>query len=181
MDRVHFRAVIGDRFLSEQEERQLLCGNAVEDTGSGETGEGSSSAGVEVVQETLSTLGVETNFDMVDGSGLTRYNLISARHIADVLEGMTKHAAYQEYLDSLPIAGVDGTLKNRMKGTAAENNARAKTGTLTGVSSLSGYVQTKDGQKLVFSIVINGYAPKSEYMTAIQDRIVSALASYEDK
>lgn len=68
-----------------------------------------------------------------------------------------------------------------MKGTAAENNARAKTGTLTGVSSLSGYVQTKDGQKLVFSIVINGYAPKSEYMTAIQDRIVSALASYEDK
>ncbi|MBE5394424.1 D-alanyl-D-alanine carboxypeptidase/D-alanyl-D-alanine-endopeptidase [Brevibacillus borstelensis] len=144
-------------------------------------GEGSSSAGVEVVQETLSTLGVETNFDMVDGSGLTRYNLISARHIADVLEGMTKHAAYQEYLDSLPIAGVDGTLKNRMKGTAAENNARAKTGTLTGVSSLSGYVQTKDGQKLVFSIVINGYAPKSEYMTAIQDRIVSALASYEDK
>ncbi|USG68209.1 D-alanyl-D-alanine carboxypeptidase/D-alanyl-D-alanine-endopeptidase [Brevibacillus ruminantium] len=143
--------------------------------------EGSASAGAEVVAETLGPLGIETNFDMIDGSGLTRYNLISARHIAGVLEAMTASSVFTEYFDSLPIAGVDGTLTSRMKETAAANNARAKTGTLTGVSSLSGYVETKDGQKLVFSIMINGYKPKGAgFMTGLQDRIVEALAEYEE-
>ncbi|QQE72696.1 D-alanyl-D-alanine carboxypeptidase/D-alanyl-D-alanine-endopeptidase [Brevibacillus composti] len=142
--------------------------------------EGSASAGVEVVMETLDRLGVPSNFDMVDGSGLTRYNLISPRHVAALLEGMAAHDEYQTYLDSLPIAGVDGTLANRMKGTAAADNARAKTGTLTGVSSLSGYVHTQDGQTLIFSIMLNGYTPKSGFLIGIQDRIVEALASYAD-
>ncbi|MFY0545407.1 D-alanyl-D-alanine carboxypeptidase/D-alanyl-D-alanine endopeptidase [Brevibacillus sp. H7] len=143
-------------------------------------GEGSTSAGVDTVMEMIKSMGGNTNFDMVDGSGLTRYNLISARHIQSVLENLTKQKQFGVYYDSLPVAGVDGTLKSRMKGTAAENNVRAKTGTLTGVSSLSGYVTTKAGQKLAFSIILNGYTEEAKALTDIQDQIAVALASYED-
>lgn len=142
-------------------------------------GEGSSAAGAEVVQETLKSLGGQTNFDMVDGSGLTRYNLISARHIAAMLEGMTKSKDFAVYYESLPIAGVDGTLKNRLKGTGAENNVHGKTGSMTGVNSLSGYFTTKDGEQLVFSIVLNGYAESSKVMTGLQDEIITSLSSSE--
>lgn len=142
-------------------------------------GEGSASAGAEAVQESLASMGGSTHFDMVDGSGLTRYNLISARHLASVLEGMTKQTVFTPFAESLPIAGVDGTLKNRLKETAAENNLHAKTGSMTGVNSLSGYVTTKGGEKLVFSIVLNGYAEDSEVFTKIQDQIAVILASLE--
>lgn len=140
---------------------------------------GTASTGVEAVMQTMKELGVPSNFDMVDGSGLTRYNLISARHIASVLEGMSKQPAYQSYYDSLPIAGVDGTLKSRLKGTPAEKNVHAKTGSMSGVNSLSGYVTTKGNEKLVFSIVLNGYTENVDVMTDIQDQIVTALASYQ--
>ncbi|MGD8189925.1 D-alanyl-D-alanine carboxypeptidase/D-alanyl-D-alanine endopeptidase [Brevibacillus ginsengisoli] len=140
---------------------------------------GTSTAGVESVMKTIQAFGVATNFDMVDGSGLTRYNQISTRHIASVLEGMSKEPTFQTYYDSLPIAGVDGTLKSRLKGTPAEKNAHAKTGSMTGVNSLSGYVTTRSGEKLVFSIILNGYTENDDVLTAIQDQIVTVLASYQ--
>jgi D-alanyl-D-alanine carboxypeptidase/D-alanyl-D-alanine-endopeptidase (penicillin-binding protein 4) len=148
--------------------------------GAVKSGEGSTAAGVSVVLETLKAMGGAGNFDMVDGSGLTRYNLISARHILTVLEGMTKHEQFAVYYQSLPVAGVDGTLTNRMKGTAAENNVHAKTGTLTGVSSLSGYVTSKSGKRLAFSIVLNGLTEQAKDLTEIQDQIATALAGYEE-
>ncbi|RNB87155.1 D-alanyl-D-alanine carboxypeptidase/D-alanyl-D-alanine-endopeptidase [Brevibacillus fluminis] len=143
-------------------------------------GSGTADAGIEAVQAVLKSFGWTTNFDMVDGSGLTRYDQISARHITAALEGMAAAESFDIYYDSLPIAGVDGTLKNRMKGTAAENNVHAKTGSMSGVNSLSGYVTTKGGTKLVFSILLNGYATSSKVMTSIQDEIVEALANYEE-
>ncbi|MDF2679645.1 MAG: putative D-alanyl-D-alanine carboxypeptidase precursor [Brevibacillus sp.] len=142
-------------------------------------GEGSASAGAEVVQDDIVAMGGSTNFDMIDGSGLTRYNLISARHIVSALEGMSKSGAFAAYDHSLPIAGVDGTLKNRLKGTPAEDNLHGKTGSMTGVNSLSGYIATKGGEKLVFSIIVNGYVKDSEIMTDIQDEIATILASLE--
>jgi D-alanyl-D-alanine carboxypeptidase/D-alanyl-D-alanine-endopeptidase (penicillin-binding protein 4) len=148
--------------------------------GAVKSGEGSTAAGVSVVLEMIKSMGGATNFDMVDGSGLTRYNLISARHILTVLEGMTERQQFDAYYESLPIAGVDGTLKDRMKGTAAENNVHAKTGTLTGVSSLSGYVTTKSGKRLAFSIVLNGFTEEAKDLTDIQDQIAVALAGYAE-
>lgn len=142
-------------------------------------GEGSASAGAQVVQETVKALGGTTNFDMVDGSGLTRYNLISARHVVEVLEGMARQPGFDAYEKSLPIAGVDGTLKNRFQGTAAQNNLHGKTGSMTGVNSLSGYITTKGGDKLVVSIILNGYTESSSALTKLQDDIIHILASYE--
>ncbi len=75
---------------------------------------------------------------------------------------MRKHRYANAFRESLPIAGVDGTLRNRMKGTVAENNVRAKTGTLSSASSLSGFVTTAAGEELVFSIMVNNYPPGRE-------------------
>ncbi|MGG4498856.1 D-alanyl-D-alanine carboxypeptidase/D-alanyl-D-alanine endopeptidase [Brevibacillus reuszeri] len=141
-------------------------------------GEGSADAGAATVLDTVSAFGGRTNFDMVDGSGLTRYNLISARHILSVLEGMSKKAEFRAFDESLPIAGVDGTLKNRLKDTEAANRLHAKSGSMTGVNSLSGYITTKSGERLALSILLNGYA-EDRVLTDIQDKIVTILAEYE--
>ena len=82
--------------------------------------------------------------------------------------------------NSLTIGGVDGTLRNRFKGTKAEANARGKTGTIDQVSALTGYVTTAAGEKLVFSILVNG-VPENRLRVATIDEIVVALANFDGK
>ena len=79
---------------------------------------------------------------------------------------------------SLPIAGRDGTLANRMKGTPAEGNARAKTGSMTPVRGTSGYVTTADGEPLVFAILVNGYDTPGSTIPAAEDAIIVRLAQF---
>lgn len=145
--------------------------------GADKKGAGSAEAGIEVVQKNLQENGTNPAFDMVDGSGLSRYNQISVRQVSSVLTSMSRHPSFEHFYRSLPIAGVDGTLKNRMKQTEAENNVHAKTGTLQGVSSLSGYVTTKDNERLYFSIIMNGYTSAPKNFTDVQDQLTSALAN----
>lgn len=147
--------------------------------GAEKLGKGSATNGADVVLKTVAALGSSTTFDMMDGSGLTRYNLVSARQTAAVLEGMTKQASFAVFHESLPIAGVDGTLKKRLKETSAANNLHAKTGSMTDVNSLSGYLTTKSGEKLVVSIMFNGYVEDEGLFTQIQDQIISVLAAME--
>ena len=92
-----------------------------------------------------------------EGSGLSRDNLTAPNATVALLQYMNRHKCAQVYLDALPIAGVDGTLKNRMKGTPAAGNVRAKTGTLRWANSISGYVTTAAGEHLAFSLMINRY------------------------
>ena len=92
-----------------------------------------------------------------EGSGLSRNNLTTPNATVALLSFMGHHKAGNVFLDALPIAGVDGTLRNRMKGTAAAGNVRAKTGTLRWANSLSGHVTTAVGEHLVFSIMLNRY------------------------
>lgn len=94
---------------------------------------------------------------MEEGSGLSRGALLKPAASVQLLKYMSKHRCAAQFYDSLPIAGVDGTLRSRFKGTLAENNLRAKTGTIRYVNSISGYVTTKAGEKLVFSIMSNAY------------------------
>ena len=94
-----------------------------------------------------------------EGSGLSRNNLASANATVALLQFMSTHRAAEEYLDALPIAGVDGTLRRRMKGTPAENNVRAKTGSLRYANTLSGYVTTAAGERLAFGFMLNRYVP----------------------
>jgi serine-type D-Ala-D-Ala carboxypeptidase/endopeptidase (penicillin-binding protein 4) len=141
-------------------------------------------AGVEELNKFLKTVGVkrgETIFD--EGSGLSRNNLTTPNATVTLLEFMHRHKDAEVYYDSLPLAGVDGTLRKRMKGTAAENNLRAKTGTLRWANSLSGYVTTAAGEHLVFSIMLNRYqsAERDRPKTADMDVIAVMLAELKTR
>ncbi|MBA2621338.1 MAG: D-alanyl-D-alanine carboxypeptidase/D-alanyl-D-alanine-endopeptidase [Acidobacteria bacterium] len=115
-----------------------------------------------------------------DGSGLSRHNLITPNASAQLYAFMSRSRNASVWRDALPIAGVDGTLKNRLVGTAAATNARAKTGTIDQVSALSGYVTTAAGERLVFSIIVNDVAD-GRLRQAVIDEIVVALANFNGK
>jgi serine-type D-Ala-D-Ala carboxypeptidase/endopeptidase (penicillin-binding protein 4) len=120
---------------------------------------------------------------MEEGSGLSRNNLTSPNATVALLEYMSRHKYSDLFINSLPVAGVDGTLRRRMKGTAAEGKVRAKTGTLGWANSLSGYVTTASGEHLAFSIMLNRFEnsdPNRPKTTDI-DAIAVMLASYAGK
>jgi len=116
---------------------------------------------------------------LVDGSGLSRLNRVTPSAIVYLLIYMATTPQYDLFYQSLPIAGQDGTLEKRMCDTAACGNAHAKTGTMRGVCSLSGYVTTAAGERLVFSILLNGYRQKAPAARSLQDDIVKYLAGVE--
>jgi D-alanyl-D-alanine carboxypeptidase/D-alanyl-D-alanine-endopeptidase (penicillin-binding protein 4) len=113
----------------------------------------------------------------VDGSGLTRTNRASPREVGRLLAAMRKHEAGEEFEASLAIAGRDGTLGGRMQGTRAAGRCRGKTGTLIGVSTLSGYCDSGD-DVVAFSILMNGTDPTKA--RKLQDRMTIAIARYRD-
>jgi D-alanyl-D-alanine carboxypeptidase/D-alanyl-D-alanine-endopeptidase (penicillin-binding protein 4) len=116
-----------------------------------------------------------------DGSGLSRHNLITPSAVVQLYTYMAKQSKYsQAWRDSLTIGGVDGTLRNRFKGTAAAGNIRGKTGTIDQVSALSGYLTTAAGEQLVLSILVNGVAKPSD-RTGLIDDIVLELANYKGR
>ena len=116
-----------------------------------------------------------------DGSGLSRLDLVTPNQIVQVLRYMSKHKYWQEFYDSLPIAGIDGSLQSRMKDSPAKDNVRAKTGFIGYVRSLSGYVTTKDGERLVFSMIANHYTVPTSLANAIQDSVCVKLAGFSRK
>jgi D-alanyl-D-alanine carboxypeptidase/D-alanyl-D-alanine-endopeptidase (penicillin-binding protein 4) len=89
---------------------------------------------------------------------------------------MDRHRYAQAFRDSLPIAGVDGSLRNRMKGTPAERRIVAKTGGLRHVAALAGYATTKAGERLAFAIVVNHHTAKGPEVSATIDQLAQALA-----
>lgn len=115
-----------------------------------------------------------------EGSGLSRNNLTTPNATIALLQYMSRHAEADAYLNALPIAGVDGTLRNRMKNTPAAGNVRAKTGTLRWANSLSGHVKTAAGERLIFSVMLNRYvAPDTEHSGRAEiDQIAVMLAGF---
>ena len=114
-----------------------------------------------------------------DGSGLTRYDFVTPEALVAILTHVDRDARLKGPFEaSLPIAGRDGTLANRMKGTPAEGNARAKTGSMTAVRGTSGYVTTADGEPLVFSILANNYDIAASAITQTEDAIIVRLAQF---
>jgi serine-type D-Ala-D-Ala carboxypeptidase/endopeptidase (penicillin-binding protein 4) len=146
---------------------------------------GTSAAGSAVLVEWLGEIGIDTGgLRLNDGSGLTRLSLLTARALTDLLLHANQAPWREVFLASLPIAGVDGTLRNRLAETAAAGNVRAKTGSLTHVTSLGGYVTTAAGERLLFGILINNFpGPNTGPMGAkrIEDLIAVALAESDDQ
>ena len=116
---------------------------------------------------------------IADGSGLSRYNVVSPEALVTILTRVAADERLrQPFVASLPIAGRDGSLENRMNGTAAEGNARAKTGSFSNARALSGYVRTADGEPVVFSIIANNYGVPSSLVEQAADAVVVHLAQF---
>ena len=142
----------------------------------------SENLGLEAVKSFLLTTGIRPDSLVLDdGSGLSRSDMITADATVQLLTFMSKHRYANIFRDALPIAGVDGTLRTRMRGTAAENNLRAKTGSLSSAASLGGYVTTAAGEKLAFSIMVNNYSRDVDARSACIDPIAVLLASFTGK
>ncbi len=139
------------------------------------SGAGSTAAGARVVEAFARAHG--SGVHAVDGSGLTRSNRASPRQIVDLLRAMWETGPGEELIQDMALAGHEGTVADRMHGTAAYGRCRTKTGTLTGVSNLSGYCFNRSGRVMIFSILMGSvhdlYLAHYE-----QDRIAAAVASY---
>jgi len=143
--------------------------------GAGFGGEGTTREGTAVIARFARGLG--SGVRAVDGSGLTRSNRASPAQVVALLRAMWRTEAGDAFIQSLAIAGSEGTVASRMEGTAAAGRCRAKTGTLTGVSALSGYCFNRSGRVMAFSILMNGVRNLSAAHRG-QDRIAAAVASY---
>ncbi len=139
-------------------------------------GEGSVEKGQEAVAEFLKRLGVPAeDWGMSDGSGLARTDVITPRGLAALLVAMDAHPAAAAFRASLPVAGVDGTLETRLRGTRAEGRVLAKTGTLSLVNALAGYVTTVGGERLAFAVFVNNHARRGREALAAIDALALAL------
>jgi D-alanyl-D-alanine carboxypeptidase/D-alanyl-D-alanine-endopeptidase (penicillin-binding protein 4) len=138
----------------------------------------SASNGLRMIDSLIILCGLNPkDYRLVDGSGVSHYNLISAELLLSVLRHFyyNEPELYKTLYDSFPIAGVDGTLENRMRSTKAENNVHAKTGTLSGVASLSGYVRNKKENMLAFSILVQNYLGSSKQARDFIDAVCEIL------
>jgi len=144
---------------------------------------GDATAGSEVLEAWLKEIGIETGGVRVnDGSGLSRMDLVTSRAVSDLLLWVDQQPWRDTYIRSLPVAGVDGTLRSRLRGTTAEKNVTAKTGSLSHVTALGGYVTGRGGQRYVLSILINNYPGPLSGATGAkraEDAIALALAESE--
>ncbi|HSS04796.1 MAG TPA: D-alanyl-D-alanine carboxypeptidase/D-alanyl-D-alanine-endopeptidase [Solirubrobacterales bacterium] len=138
-------------------------------------GAGTTRAGTEVVERFAGSHG--SGIHAVDGSGLTRGNRASPAQVVGLLEAMRQEPVGDEFIQDLALAGHEGTVADRMHGTAAAGHCRTKTGTLTGVSALSGYCFNRSGKTMIFSILMSGVADLSLAHDE-QDAIAAAVASY---
>ncbi|WP_350613750.1 D-alanyl-D-alanine carboxypeptidase/D-alanyl-D-alanine-endopeptidase [Pseudomonas sp. HY7a-MNA-CIBAN-0227] len=147
---------------------------------------GSAAAGVAAVAGFLKRQGLDpTTLNQVDGSGLSRRNLVSSQNLTDLLLAMGKQPWFDAWYNALPIAGsqdrmTGGSLRYRLRGTAAHNNLHAKTGSMGAVSSLTGYITDVEGRRLVFSMVTNNYVVDGARIKALEDRLAVALAQWSD-
>jgi D-alanyl-D-alanine carboxypeptidase/D-alanyl-D-alanine-endopeptidase (penicillin-binding protein 4) len=146
--------------------------------GAVEADEGSIAAGRRAVSAILTSWGIsDDSYVNYDGSGLSRYNYLAPEAVVRLLRVMARRTDFDVFYDALPVAGVDGTLERRMRGSRAEGNARAKTGFISNARSLSGYVRTADGELLAFSIIANNFDTPVRPVEYVQDLIVERLAN----
>jgi D-alanyl-D-alanine carboxypeptidase/D-alanyl-D-alanine-endopeptidase (penicillin-binding protein 4) len=136
-------------------------------------------AALEGVRMRLAAWGIpRDSWQIVDGSGLSRRNAVAPEALVAILERMYDASWASPWMTGLPIAGRDGTLAGRMKGTPAEDNVRAKTGTMSNIRTLAGYVRTRDGEALAFAVMADSFEGPGSAATEAIDRIAVRLAGF---
>jgi serine-type D-Ala-D-Ala carboxypeptidase/endopeptidase (penicillin-binding protein 4) len=160
--------------------QNLYAETLLKAVGARQGGLGTTEGGRIAARKILSDWGIKIDsYVIYDGSGLSRYNYITAATVADVLVHMYNDPRHRDaFLSALPIAGKDGTMATRMRRTRAEANAIAKTGSISNARSLSGFVKTRDGEMLVFSILANDFVIPSATITTMADLAVESLANF---
>ena len=140
---------------------------------------GTTENGVKACKELFNVMGINSeNMVYADASGLSRLNLITPKQVVNLLEYMYKSDEFNSFYESLPIAGMDGTLAERMKKTKAEGKVRAKPGLLSGVRALAGYLKSADNEPFAFSIIVNNYLVPSNLANYIQDLVCLKLVNF---
>lgn len=160
-----------------------LCAESlIKTVGKESTGRGSWESGTECVKRALSRMGMQQDdFVMVDGSGLSRLNLCSPSQLTFLLNAMLKSPVREEFVGSLATPGGPGTLRNRIVGTLAEKHLKAKTGSMNNVSTLAGYVTTRDNETLCFALMLNNFTVPDALARTLQDVVCMRLASFSRK
>lgn len=146
------------------------------------TGTGSFDKGCEVLRNFIAHYGIaQESVSIVDGSGLSRSNLLTPRQITTVLAAMYRSRYRTDFVNSLAVPGQIGTLATRMQDSRAEQNVQAKTGSMGHVCSLSGYVTSRDKEPLAFSLILNNFTVPQSLARNLQDLFVMRLASFQRK
>lgn len=146
------------------------------------TGIGSFAKGIEQVKKFAIRQGIPSdNINIVDGSGLSRLNLISPQNQVTLLSSVYRSDKRDVFLESLATPGAQGTLRGRMTQSRAEKNVKAKTGSMNNVSAICGYITTRDQEPLAFSIIANGFTVPENIIHNLQDLICMRLASFTRK
>ncbi len=145
-------------------------------------GFGSTTNGLECVQDFLRKKGVSVaNSSIVDGSGLSRLNIVSPKYMVNFLSAIYRSKHKDNFIASLAEPNQDGTLANRLKMTLAETKVKAKTGSMNHISNIAGYITTRDGETLAFAIMINNYTVPRSLAENLQDLILMRLAGFSRK
>jgi D-alanyl-D-alanine carboxypeptidase/D-alanyl-D-alanine-endopeptidase (penicillin-binding protein 4) len=160
--------------------QNLYAETLLKTAGAAVGGLGTTAAGLEQERRILHELGVPDDaYVIVDGSGLSRYNYVTAATISTVLERFYADPRHREpFMATLPVAGRDGTMASRLQRTRAADNALAKTGSLSNVRALAGYVRTRDGELLSYVILANAFGIPSSVAARMADLAVEVLANF---
>jgi D-alanyl-D-alanine carboxypeptidase/D-alanyl-D-alanine-endopeptidase (penicillin-binding protein 4) len=154
----------------------------IKEMGMVKEGEGSWEKGLAVLKSEVAELGINPNTMVIrDGSGISHVDCIPANQLSLALFSVQKEKWFPVYLHALPVAGnpekmVGGSLRKRMKGPSTAGKVKAKTGTISTVTSLSGYVNTKSGQTMIFSILLNNMLDETKGKK-IEDALVTIIAN----
>jgi D-alanyl-D-alanine carboxypeptidase/D-alanyl-D-alanine-endopeptidase (penicillin-binding protein 4) len=143
-------------------------------------GMGSAGAGIVAIDSMAVAWGLPRRLlSQADGSGLSRYNLVAPEFLVALLQREARGPHSEVFHAAMPVAGRDGTLRNRMRGTPAEGNVHAKTGTLSGVRSLSGYFTTAAGERMVFSMMVNHHTLSSRDADRVAEAALMRLIALD--
>jgi len=144
--------------MTNQESNNFFAEHLIKHLGLNKYHNGSDDGGARAIADYWKSKGMDTGgLFIFDGCGISRYNAITARQLVFVLEHMQKSPYFSVFYNSLPLAGVSGTLRKMFKNTSAEGNLRAKTGTMSRIKSLAGYVETRNHKTLAFAIILNNF------------------------
>lgn len=142
-------------------------------------GEGSFSSGVKLVEKFIKKFHEKDDFNLVDGSGLSRLNFVSPELMTNLLRYIHNSDLKSSIINSLAQPGKPGTLERRMKNSVAQNRVFAKTGSMNGVSNISGYVVSASGDTFVVNLFFNNFTLPQAEINNLQDLIIMRLASFK--